>query len=108
MAGILLSKIKLHVRQAQVMYEGDALDFGYYPGEFTPELAGAVDTAVSTAQVDVIAVLMEPLMAWWDILNDDESRMPTDAETINRMPIALLVEILRKIGESMRPPESKP
>lgn len=113
MAGITLSKMQRAVRPAHVMWAGDGteeptrVDFGYYPGLFSIETGDIVQEAAGKGELDTIAKIMEPLLAWWDVLADDETRLPTDVATIRQMPIPFLMEIMGAMQEGMRPPAGR-
>lgn len=104
-----LSEVKAKVKEARVEWDGEVVDFGYHPGATTPELLEKITSAVSGEgeDVKVIAMLLEPILAWWDVLGDDDQRLPTDAATINLIPVPFLVKIVQQVQGDLRPPESK-
>lgn len=102
-----LSKVKAKEAEASVLWDGETVDLGYKPGEVTPSLLEAVQTAAQAGDLEVIGTLLEPVLAWWDVLDDDGKRLPTDRDTIKIMPLGFLLEVLDKVQEAMRPPERK-
>jgi hypothetical protein len=100
-----LSKVKAKVAQAQVAWEDEVVDFGYHPGEVTPALLETVQGAADKGDLDVIGALLEPVLAWWDVLDDEDQRLPTDKATIRQVPLGFLMEVLGATQEAMRPPE---
>ena len=50
--------------------------------------------------------MMQSLLVWWDVLGDDGNRLPTDLETLKRVPLEFLNKLNEAIGQDMRPPES--
>lgn len=103
------------VRVIQVVWEGETVDVGIYPGRYTPaliqEVSALAETAAGeteTSQVDAIAAMVEPLLAWWDVLEfDGGPRLPTDAETIATLPITFTMLVVTEAGAAIRPPAQR-
>lgn len=106
-----LSEVKAKVKEAQVEWDGEVVDFGYHPGATTPELLEKVMAVAGGDQdsenIKVLGIMLEPMLSWWDVLDDDDKRLPTDAATINLMPVPFLTALLAKVQEDFRPPASR-
>lgn len=105
--GMTLSKVKGKVATTEVAWDGETVEIGYKPNEITPALLETVQEAAAEGKIKVVADLLEPVLDWWDVLDDDGARLPTDAATIQQMPLAFLMEVLNATQEQMRPPGSK-
>ena len=102
-----LSKIKDKVNTATILWDEETVDVGYHPAAFTIEIAEIVATAAAENDLGVISALLEPILGWWDVLDDDGQRLPTDAATIRLMPLGFLMEVMGTVQESMRPPAER-
>lgn len=104
------------VRTITVEWEGETLDVGIYPGRYTPELMSEVmgmvkdaEGSSEQAQLDTVGQMVQPLLAWWDLYDDEQAeqegrRMPVNAATIATIPLSLTQAILVKASQSVRPP----
>lgn len=104
---VSLTKMRQSIRTAQVTWEEDVVDFGYKPAMFTTELVEEVTSEAQANNLHGVAEMVEPLLEWWDVLDDEDNRLPTDLETIKSMPLTFVMGIVDVIGGDMRPPESK-
>jgi hypothetical protein len=115
--GMSLSTIRSTEATATVEYLGHSMDFGYFPAVITPEFLEAVEAAANDAvklgekpdakggALDMVGEMLAPMLAWWDLLDDDQNRLGTDPATIRTLPLGLSMAVLKKAQESMRPPE---
>lgn len=87
-----------------VDWDGEQVDVSYFSNVVTPELLEEVDEASKRENLDVLGVMLEPVLEWWDILLADGTRMPTDAATIKKVPLSFLDKLQDKIMEDQRPP----
>lgn len=99
------------VRTITVEWEDETVDVGIYPGRYTPTMLQGVAEKVAEAgnqnmdqQLSAVGEMVEPLLAWWDVLDDDGERLPTDRDTIATLSITFVQAVLVKAGESIRPP----
>lgn len=104
---VSLTKMRKSIRTAQVTWDEDVVDFGYKPAMFTTELVEEVTSEAESNNLHGVAEMVEPLLDWWDVMDDDDKRLPTDLETIKGMPLTFVMSIVDVIGSDMRPPESK-
>ena len=103
---VALSSMKTRTKLITVEWDGETVDVSYFPNVVTPELLEKVDEASRRDNLDVLGVMLEPVLDWWDILLEDGSRLPTDAGTIKRVPMSFLNRLQDKIQEDQNPPES--
>ena len=113
---VRLSTITNKVTEAEVTFAGETIAFGFRPGRFTPELAdkfAAVSmkpddaTAAGDAEVAEVVRMLEPLLAWVDVTDEDDTRIPPTAENMHRWPLLFLTELMGKITEGQEPGGSK-
>lgn len=102
-----LSTIKDKVSTATIAWDGETVEVGYRPGTFTMQIAEDVAEAAALNDLSVISTVLEPILDWWDVLDDEGARLPTDVATIRAMPIGFLMAVMDGVQATMRPPESK-
>lgn len=105
--GMKLSEVKARVATTTITWGDETVDVGYRPAALTPALIEEVQAAAKAENLDVLGTMLEPLLAWWDVLDDEENRLPTDAATIKTMPVAFLTEVMSTVQGAMRPPADK-
>ena len=104
---VSLTKMRNTTKSAQVTWEEDVVDFGYHPAAFTTELVEEVTSEAEGNNLHGVAKMMEPILDWWDVLDDDGNRLPTDLATLRAMPLPFLMRLVDAIGGDMRPPASR-
>lgn len=102
---VALSNMKKRTKLITVEWDGEEVDVSYFPNVVTPELLEKVDAAADQDNLDVLGVMLEPVLEWWDVLLDDGTKLPTDAETIRQVPISFLNAVQAAIQEDQNPPE---
>jgi hypothetical protein len=102
------------VRTITVVWEDESVDVGIYPGRYTPALiqevtarAEAAGAEAESDQVEAIAAMVEPLLAWWDVLDDEGERLPATAEVIATLPITFTMLVVQEAGAAIRPPANR-
>lgn len=105
--GMTLSKVQAKERTVTVLWDGETVDVGYRPAAVTPALLSTVQEAAEASNLDVIGMMMEPMLAWWDVLDDDGNRLPTSAEVIRIIPLAFTMEVLKVVQDAMAPSDSE-
>lgn len=104
---VTLSTMKARTKLLTVEWDGETVDVSYFPNVVTPELLERVTTAAESDNLDVLGVMLEPVLDWWDILEEEGGpRLSTDADTIKRIPMSFLNRLQEAIQEAQRPPES--
>lgn len=103
--GIALDAMMGRTKVVTVPWDGEEVDVSYFPNVVTPELLEKVDEAADRDNLDVLGVMLEPVLDWWDILETEGgSRLPTDAETIKRIPMSFLNAVQKTIRDDQEPP----
>lgn len=102
-----LSEVRSKIKTATVTWDDETVDVGWCPARFTPDVAEAVNDAEKADDLGVLGALLEPILEWWDVLDDDDKRLPTDKATISGMPMAFLMKVMADLQEDMNPPESR-
>jgi hypothetical protein len=102
-----LSEVQAKVKVATITWDDETVDVGYAPARFTPEVLEAVTEAESANNLSILGKMLEPILDWWDVLDDKDKRIPTTAENIAKMPLAFLMKVLGDLQDDMTPPASK-
>lgn len=105
---VRLSELKAREKASQVEYADEVIDFGYFPHAFTMEVAEQVEKASEANDLSTVAAMLEPIISWWDILDDKDKRIPATADQMRKFPLPFLMKIMDKVSEDQRPPEDKP
>jgi hypothetical protein len=104
---VALDSMKSRTKIITVNWDGEAVDVSYFPNIVTPDLLEQVDEAARRDNLDVVGVMLEPVLDWWDILEHEGGpRLPTDAATIKRVPMSFLNKLQDAIQEDQNPPAS--
>lgn len=102
---VSLDTMKGRTKVITVHWDGEDVDVSYHPNVVTPELLEAVDEAARRDNLDVLGVMLEPVLDWWDILeHEDGPRLPTNTETIRKVPMSFLNKLQDAIQEDQNPP----
>jgi len=102
-----LSEVRNKVKVATIEWQDETVDVGYAPARFTPEVLEAVSAAEEAGDLSILGALLEPILDWWDVLDDKDKRLPTDAATIKTMPLAFVMKVLGDLQADMNPPAPK-
>lgn len=104
---VALNSMKSRTKLLVVEWDGETVDVSYFPNVVTPELLERVTAAAEQDNLDVLGVMLEPVLEWWDILEyDGGPRLKTDADTIKLIPMSFLNALQAAIQEAQRPPAS--
>jgi hypothetical protein len=101
---VKMSEMTGRTKVLEVKWDGETVDVSYFPNVVTPELLEQVDEAAKRDNLDILGVMLEPVLEWWDVLLDDGTRLPTDAATIKKVPMSFLTAVQDAITEAQRPP----
>jgi hypothetical protein len=104
---ITLTQMRDHTEQITVAWQDETVDVGYHPGVLTPALLEQASEAGKAGDLNQVGNLLSPLLSWWDVLDDEGNRLPTDARTIATIPFTFTMAIMDAITEAMRPPARK-
>lgn len=107
-----LSEVKAMTKVVTVEFMGGTVDVSYRPAAMTPAILEEVLAMAKTAETEaedmsMIGSMLEPVLDWWDMLDDKGKRIGTTTEDIRQMPLPFLVKVLSDVQEDMRPPASK-
>lgn len=105
--GMKLREVKAKIKTVQVTWEDETVEVGFHPAAMTPDLLEKVNESAEAGDLSVLGVLLEPVLAYWDVLDDEDKRLPTDSETIRSIPLSFLMAVMDQTQEAMRPPEGK-
>lgn len=101
--GVRLSDMKAKVKESQITWDGEAVDFAYKPNEFTMELADQIDAAAKSEDTNVVSMLLSPVIEWWDVLDDKDKRIPVTADAMRQFPLNFLLALMRQITADQDP-----
>lgn len=107
-----LSEVKAKTKITTVEFMDESVDVSYHPAAMTPAILEEVMALAKGAETDaedmaLVGSMLEPVLDWWDVLNDDGSRVPTTKEAIREVPLAFLIKVLDDVQADMRPPAQK-
>lgn len=105
--GVRLVDKMNETKVATIKWGADDVEVSYRPNSVTPALLEAVDEAAKRDDMSVMGVVLEPVLDWWDVLDAEGNRLPTDADTIARMPMPWLNLVQAGIQEDQNPPEDE-
>ena len=103
MRTVRVSDLQKKTVQAALTWEGERIEFSFYPARFT---AGLLVDLVSDAAVEPDAVLAD-VLASWNLVDDDGAVLPITAEVLRGLGNALLWALLRTIRRWVMPDESE-
>lgn len=113
------TQMKNRVETVEVSWQGETFDVGYFPAAMTPNSIKAIQEQARAAKAEKaedptasgslnsLAEMIEPLVAWWDILDDEGNRLPATADTIGDLPLALTMAVFKTVQEAITPPASR-
>lgn len=101
--GVRLSAMKAAVRETSMEYDDETIAFAYRPNEFTLNLADTVDAAASSGDLNAVAAILEPVIVWWDVLDENDERLPATAEVMRQFPLRFLVKVMGAVTEDQTP-----
>ncbi len=92
----------------------DKVEVHYRPGALTLEVSDQLQELARTdMEINVILVLLEPILVWWDLEDDvlDEEgnptgetvNLPVTSEGIKKVPLSFLGMIMDTMNEESRP-----
>ncbi len=78
------------------------LKIEYCPGEYTPEIEGLITDGVDKP-LATTAELLGRMIVQWDIEDDDGKPLPVNMNTLMKLPLDLLLVMVKGITEDARP-----
>lgn len=101
--GVRLSDMKAKITESTVEWDGEVIDFAYKPNEFTMELADEMAVAADREDLSMVATMLSPIIVWWDVLDDEDQRIPPDAARMKTFPLPFLLRIMNAITKDQKP-----
>ena len=101
--GVRLSAMKAKITETSLEWDGEVVDFAYKPNEFTMELADEIQAAAEAENMNAVSAMLSPIIVWWDVLDDDDQRIPPTAEQMRKFPLNFLVRIMGAITDDQNP-----
>lgn len=105
--GMRLSDMLNNTAETTVKFDGSEVAFCYRPNAVTLELSDKIDAEAKAAdeaekageqtEHDWITAQLLPLVEWWDVLEEDGSRMAPTLANMRRMPVKFLTAVLTRI-----------
>lgn len=100
---VRLSDMRAKVTETFLTWDGERVDFAYKPNEFTMDLADDIEKAAEREDVNVVSMLLSPIVVWWDVLDDNDERIPASPENMGKFPMNFLLKIMKAITEDQDP-----
>lgn len=100
---VRLSAMKAKVTETALNWDGEEVAFAYKPNEFTMEMADDIAAKAEAEDLGGVAAMLAPIVVWWDVLDDDDQRIPPTAENMRRFPLNFLTKIMGAITEDADP-----
>lgn len=94
-----MTDLNANVKTTTVEYDGGSMDVGYNPNKVTLDLLDAIDAADSLAGV---AVQLEGVIAWWDLLDANDERLEPSMEVMRGLPLNLLLTVMDTISKDAK------
>lgn len=101
--GVRLSEMKAKERETHIVYDGDQVDFAYRPNEYTMNLEDEVSKAAQANNIEMVSTLLEPIVVWWDVLDDKGKRLAADAATMRQFPLRFLLAVMAEVSKDQDP-----
>lgn len=101
--GVRLSEMKARVTETSLEWDGEVVAFAYKPNEFTMELADDISAAAESEDMSAVSAMLAPIVVWWDVLDDNDERIPPTADHMRAFPLNFLVRIMKSITADQDP-----
>lgn len=101
--GVRLSDLTSRIKEASLEYDGEQVAFAYRPHAFTMEVSDQVAEATAKDDLGTVSALLEPIVDWWDVLDDQDQRIPPTADNMRRFPLSFLLKIMDAITADSSP-----
>ena len=94
-----VSELAKEVRHMVVVVDKDdpeaVVNIKYRPGAFTLEVADKLKAlAAEEVQVEAVAILLEPVLLEWDLLDEDGAPLPVTREGLAKVPLLFLAQVV--------------
>lgn len=103
MTGIDFDKLLNCTREVMVEIGEEKLTVLYRPNAYTPDLEKRAAAAQTGAFAGgMLITMLAPVLASWDLKSKGKA-LPTDEETLQRVPLQILTKVLEAIAADMNP-----
>ena len=92
-----VSQLATNEANLALTIEGETLNLVYFPNKYTAKVSNQFTT------LDGITQELGGLIKSWDLLNDDGTMYPLDAESLAALGIGLLLQVAKGIASDIRP-----
>lgn len=89
---------------ATIEYEGETMDVGFNPNAVTLTL---LDDIAATDTLEGVAVQLQGVIIWWDLLGEDGKRLPPNLETMRNLPVNFLLKVMDDITTATKVDEGE-
>lgn len=100
---VRLSTMKARIQEASLTWDGETVDFAFKPNEFTMELADQIAQAGEAEDMNSVTALLAPMVEWWDVLDDEDERIPPTVENMRRFPLNFLLSLMDAMTKAQVP-----
>lgn len=116
---VRLSTMLAQTAETVVKFAGEDILVCYRPNVVTLELSDQIDAQGAAADEalkrgeqthhDWVTAQLEPLLEWWDVLDENDQRVEPTVENMRKFPVNFLTAVLRAItaDQQVEPGESE-
>ena len=107
-----LSDMLSNTVELPVKFDGEEVLVSYRPNAITLEVSDQIDAEGKAAEeaeeageptdFSWITAQLVPVIEWWDVLEDDGSRMEPSRENMRRVPVKFLRVVLESITDAQK------
>lgn len=95
---ITLDGLSKETRQIKVEFGGESIDICYRPGKYTPVVEDDVQGQLENGRPsNGVAKAVSEMLVWWDVVDGEGQRIPSDFETARNLSAEFLSAVLGAI-----------
>lgn len=83
--------------------EAEKVEFRYRPGALDLAAVESLDQARLAQDNGAIRALLEPIIVWWDVTDDEGNNLEPKGDDLGQMPLDFLSKIIDKMMEEIVP-----
>lgn len=87
---------------APAAFEGDSLNLVFYSGKLTPEFLKRMQAAESEGDLEMLAGVIDEIVAEWDLQDDDGNQLPASFEVARTVPLEHLSGVMDAIVSAVQ------
>src|SRR5437588_10432285 len=95
---LTVSQLAANEANLALVFEDDTLNITYFPNKLTTKTVTLLDNGL-----DGMNAALAEILKTWDLLNDDGSVYPIDADSLAALGIGLLLAVAKGIVNDIRP-----